>query len=358
MNLPADSVAFVAALNECIHASPLLHPVCGRNADILGAWGAVAPRIGHGPALIGDERVTFRGGLELISKSLVLDPLYPRVAQGKPPGFFDVNCVLAAAAAMFWGRRNAIIETTEALERILADSDLGDDLPAGLLRPPFPATYLRFGDAFRQAAGPAPRLERPDLCHLQGVYVFETVHPNKRAMTLVPIFILEDTREFAANALEIGIDDEAAPLDQLVQQVAPRDGVDRSDHFVTLAGIVVKVFLYMDLAETVRAEERHFSFARERLDRIGPKKAAKLQRQLHDLYDRIVLGPQEIHAPVHGHGEVSPHLRRGHFRMQPHGPKSSLRKVIFMAPTWIRADRLAKSPEPVKPTTAPWLGEG
>ncbi|MGB7988144.1 MAG: hypothetical protein WCF44_02030 [Candidatus Methylophosphatis roskildensis] len=54
-----------------------------------------------------------------------------------------------------------------------------------------------------------------------------------------------------------------------------------------------------------------------------------------------MLGPQQIH--LHGHGEVSPHLRRGHFRMQPHGPQMSLRKVIFIAPTWVRADRLASS---------------
>jgi hypothetical protein len=40
------------------------------------------------------------------------------------------------------------------------------------------------------------------------------------------------------------------------------------------------------------------------------------------------------------HGELSPHLQRGHFRPEPYGPQSSMRKVIFLAPTWVRADGL------------------
>ena len=79
----------------------------------------------------------------------------------------------------------------------------------------------------------------------------------------------------------------------------------------------------------------------DKLARLGPKKAAKLRRELPDLYDRIIVGPKEI--PGHSHGEVSPHLRRGHFRIQPHGPHNSLRKVIFVAPVWVRADKLGPS---------------
>lgn len=38
--------------------------------------------------------------------------------------------------------------------------------------------------------------------------------------------------------------------------------------------------------------------------------------------------------------EVSPYWRRGHFPMQTFGPQHSLRKVIFIAPTLVSADRL------------------
>lgn len=41
--------------------------------------------------------------------------------------------------------------------------------------------------------------------------------------------------------------------------------------------------------------------------------------------------------------EVRGHGRRPHFRMQPHGPQSSLRKVSFIGPTIVRPDRLGLS---------------
>lgn len=36
---------------------------------------------------------------------------------------------------------------------------------------------------------------------------------------------------------------------------------------------------------------------------------------------------------------LSTHFRRGHFRRQPYGPESSLRKTIFVAPTMVNADK-------------------
>jgi hypothetical protein len=50
-------------------------------------------------------------------------------------------------------------EPTGALEKMLIASDLGDDLPADVFRPPFPATYIPFGETFGQAAIPAIPIE-------------------------------------------------------------------------------------------------------------------------------------------------------------------------------------------------------
>ena len=78
-----------------------------------------------------------------------------------------------------------------------------------------------------------------------------------------------------------------------------------------------------------------------RLQGMGPRKAAKLRRQTKRLYDRVVLGPDTLPAHLRGaSGEMSPHWRRGHFRMLAHGLRLSLRKVMFISPTIVRADRL------------------
>lgn len=63
-----------------------------------------------------------------------------------------------------------------------------------------------------------------------------------------------------------------------------------------------------------------------------------MQRQGSKSYNRIVLGPQALLDS--SHGELSTHWRRGHFRMQPHDPENSLRKVMLSALTVVRADRL------------------
>ena len=63
---------------------------------------------------------------------------------------------------------------------------------------------------------------------------------------------------------------------------------------------------------------------------------------------RYIVGPAsvvdwagETAGQLGAHGELSAHCRRGHLRLQPYGPKSSLRKVLFIAPTVVRADQLA-----------------
>jgi hypothetical protein len=65
------------------------------------------------------------------------------------------------------------------------------------------------------------------------------------------------------------------------------------------------------------------------------------------LYDRYIVGPAVLDAEAARstqadgeNGEVRGHWRRAHFRMQPHGPNSSLRKLAFIGPTIVRPDRL------------------
>lgn len=340
---PRDSLAFFTALNACGRArGAQLHPICARNCGVLAAWTALESKFLESPlSVIGRVSRNYEDNLRLLGESVARDPLWQqgRINVGNDPRNIEATLAQATAPMMFWARRNALIEPTDALERILVDSDLGEDLPATLFRPPVPACFIRFGTAFQEAVVPAPA--RPDFgAHiLQGAYVFESVRTEQRALTLVPIYLMREPARFAAGRIEMIIGDETDSLEQIVRTICERAGGEQGEHLESVARIVTKVFLYMGLGQATQVEQRDYSAARERLGRLGPKKAARLQRQIADLYDRIVLGPQQIH--LHGHGEVSPHLRRGHFRMQPHGPQMSLRKLMFIAPTWVRADKLA-----------------
>jgi hypothetical protein len=96
--------------------------------------------------------------------------------------------------------------------------------------------------------------------------------------------------------------------------------------------------LYMQTPNAVRIDEMRDDEAVARLSRVGSKKASRIERRLASRYNRIIVGPAQI--TVHMGGEVAPHWRRGHMRMQAHGPQFSRRKLIFIAPALIRADRL------------------
>jgi hypothetical protein len=250
--------------------------------------------------------------------------------------------MLTTAALMFWARPHAILEATDALENLLVNSDLGDDLPVGLIRPPVPACYIKFGQAFQDAVFTTPHHQSLGKNRLQGVYVFEAVRKGQRALTFVPIFEFDKYSQVSAAILPMLIDDEEESAKQCIDDaIALENAPSLLEHYQSVVQICTKVFLYMNASQSMQLDDQSYTLAEKQLSNYGPKKFAKRRQQIAHLYDRILVGPQTL-AQLEGdeHSEVSPHMRRGHFRLQPHGPQQSLRKVIFIAPTWIRADRL------------------
>ena len=106
---------------------------------------------------------------------------------------------------------------------------------------------------------------------------------------------------------------------------------------------LVKVFLYLGLKDARKTSCTEYSTALKQLATRGPKKQAKIQRRLEALYDRVTVGPASMPPPPLADdmaAQVAPHWRRGHFRLQAHGPARSERRLIFVAPILVRADKL------------------
>lgn len=66
-------------------------------------------------------------------------------------------------------------------------------------------------------------------------------------------------------------------------------------------------------------------------------KKRKLQKRLDRKYDYILINPAVSSGLCHGGtgNTVSPHFRRGHFRLQHYGPRWSMDKLIFIDPCFI-----------------------
>ncbi|MDJ1167692.1 hypothetical protein QHI69_37880 (plasmid) [Burkholderia gladioli pv. gladioli] len=109
----------------------------------------------------------------------------------------------------------------------------------------------------------------------------------------------------------------------------------------------IKMLLYLATGEAQVIHDRAYSDASRNLGGLGKRRRAERLAQIELLYDRHVVGPPVLdelrHEPSSGHDahrEVRGHWRRPHFKMQPHGPQRSLRKLVFIGPTVVRPDRL------------------
>lgn len=343
-HIPRESVALFRSLNACITLGSLAHPIEARNAQLLPAWQARGrhfegmTRASWAESLMATTDRSFEQNVDLLRGAISDDPAWrldiAKRGGGAVPD--DALLVLPTAALMFWSRPRVFIEATDVLEQLLVNSDLGDDLPVGLFRPPMPACFIRFGTAFQKAIVPAPHSDRFGEYRLQGVYVFDSQGPQNRTLAFIPIFEFPGISKFGSSSADLIISDATYSLNTHVQDIF--QNTNEGPHFASIVQIVAKVFFYMQQPQVVRVEEHAYTTAQDQLTRLGAKKTAKLQRQIPRLYDRVVLGPHE--ALGQDQGELSPHMRRGHFRLQPYGPQSSLRKVIFVAPTWVRPDKL------------------
>jgi hypothetical protein len=243
-----------------------------------------------------------------------------------------------------------VIESTKALEQLLLASDLNDDLPAHLFMPPYPAIYLHFTPYAAHALRVSLKADGV-YADIHGVFcVTETGTDGVRHYCLMAVLSHSDTN---GNLIGINLTLQGGENDTLNDAIA-RAGGDKphlNEWHQHMVSMVAKVFLYMGMKDSRQVAHTPHKDTLSRLALVGNKKHAKLSRQVERLYDSIRVGPDGLPDDLHGgagdHQGVAPHWRRGHFRMQAHGPKSALRKMIFMMPTLIGKDRLGQQEAPV-----------
>lgn len=109
----------------------------------------------------------------------------------------------------------------------------------------------------------------------------------------------------------------------------------------------IKMLLYLAVRDAHVVRDRAYTGASRDLKGLGKRRRTERLAEIELLYDRYIAGPAVLDleaAPSPStdgeNGGVRGHWRRAHFRMQPHGPNSSLRKLTFIGPTIVRPDRL------------------
>ena len=353
---PALRVAFIKTLEAWL--PPYRHlplPVRFRASGALAAWLAVfdvVPSTAEAHELLADPIMP-----PGVSHSVFLLAMQPLITI--PAYTYDnaepwVQNVLKLSSGMlaFWLRPNVIYEPTLALGGLLGGVDMSQDLPMQLLRPTVSTLCI------------VPPWQQRHLCaDASAIQIFSHTattaqHPAKRGLT----WVVQKANSKIIDVLELllPVKDENATLESvLARAMAPADGHTIADglerevadaymrEWKLVLDYSVKILLYLNLEEAVIREHKPYTAAPKEFPGLGRRKREARMAEVNQLYDRCIVGPAsaaqwagEQAKQLGENGQVSAHWRRGHFRLQPHGPQSSLRKVLFIMPTVVRADRL------------------
>jgi hypothetical protein len=285
-----------------------------------------------------------------------------------------------------------ILKVAPTLQGLLAESDLDQGLPSRFFRAPYPLAYVEF-------ARPNPwRLpnRQSGLHECEGVYVgsyqLPAGHPmlanpvRNRALKLDPnqparaielvitgspagkahaaddasqnlLLLIQDEDECLNTVLERHIAFYNDPAAYSSPGMMPLDAAEMR----TLAPIVselAKVLVYLNLPEAELVPTRERTDLERRLKGRGPKKAARLKRQLGTAYDHILVGPSveaehEAASARSDTGEpgaqVRPHWRRGHFRRVRHGEGRSEMRMAWIKPVLVNGSGIATGAVKTKP---------
>ncbi|KWN10831.1 hypothetical protein [Burkholderia ubonensis] len=341
---------FLVAVDSTMRTDRALPPARAARVGLIPAWrawvDALRRRDGEVPAgftLCADSDYGPPQAGEALTQLLVEATRVHNPARHERLQQWEVQklATLGMAAGLYLARPHAVIEPTAALQHWLVRTDIGSDIPASLFRLPMPAVFVRFGAEMAEAVDAALWAHIDTPVTTIGVYVFDTRVGSRRDLVFIPIGVKATPRPDQCDLpviVQLIFTEERDPLMARVASTSSGEGRLEAEDLKPAMEMCIKVMLYLQTAGAVRSDEMRGDDTMARLTRVGNRKVSRIERQLASRYNRIIVGPARIEQ--HAGGEISPHWRRGHLRMQPHGPQNSLRKLIFIAPTLIRADRL------------------
>lgn len=244
----------------------------------------------------------------------------------------------------------------DALVELLEQTDLTPEVPLETLRLPFPRMYLELGRS-RTLQTKLPNVEtglhalegaycetgtHPELG--DGLYLMFTGSPLGKAdplddATLGVFFPRRDGKTSLTEAVHASFGRSAELAQELALLPTPAYFVS---YAVECLLLLAKALLYIGMPE---ARQTWFPERATALRALGAKKStaklAKARRRVAGLRDYTLIQAAVPHLAGEQPSEtgrgVRAHWRRGHYRMQPHGPASSLRKLLFVQPMLVAA---------------------
>lgn len=269
-------------------------------------------------------------------------------SNGSPTLFRSTHDRVRAHGTLCWQMFDAcegvLFEPTPPLHHLLDDAFIAEDVPVGTIELPAdtmciipdPSWWGHRGGLdvimlFRRGPGSHSGYATSDVIN---VMFWTDVRAEDWLETGYIAIPLDDPQKTIRQFL----DDIGTDLTQ--KQQADADTIATTvQHWRRVLDYSIKMLLYLATGEAQVVQDRAYTTAPREFGGLGKRKRTERLAQIEMLYDRHVIGPAVLDAapapssPSDGvHREVRGHWRRPHFKMQPHGPQRSLRKLVFIGP--------------------------
>ncbi|WP_459204777.1 hypothetical protein ACQVRY_10210 [Ralstonia pseudosolanacearum] len=323
-------------------------PVRYRASGAIEAWKQLRQATGSSGAEFSRLLVT-EGVAHLLEKF----ETYIRTSTGRSlSAVTDASGMWHAKRSVVWqafsASDGALYEPTPAMHRLLDASYIADDVPVGLIQLPANALCIIPDPSWWDHDGgiEAITIVRHEQatdgqCHGWLSFMAWTHH--------------RQCAHRSANVLQLSLANPQRTIRSLLEEVVPQEGrIDAEpgaqnarEYWAQVLDYAIKMLLYLTVRDAQVVYDRAYTDASRTFSGLGKRKRAERLAEIEQLYDRHIVGPAILDmelscsVPSDGpHREVRGHWRRPHFKMQPHGPHSSLRKLAFVGPTIVRPDRL------------------
>ena len=320
-------------------------PVRYRAAGAIDAWSQFRKAAGRA----GAEADSLLSDVPLASLLRIFPELIECLTQRRLEQMVGPVQASMALQSLIWqvfaARQGALYEPTPALHQLLDASYIADDVPVGMINLPADSMCIIPDPSWWEKGACAIALFKQSaerdgkLCPMISCV---TISRRKRPDVGVRTMVFDLRLDAPEKTILQDLEDACA-----VARGEGEDAEESREHWRSMLDYVVKMLLYLSVRDAHVVHDRAYTNAPRDLSGLGRRKREERLAEIEQLYDRHIVGPAILDAeavsslPSDGdHHEVRGHWRRPHFRMQPHGPNSSLRKLAFIGPTIVRPDRL------------------
>lgn len=260
-----------------------------------------------------------------------------------------------------------ILTTSNILDEVLEQTEIGDDVPVDYLRPPFKTCYIEFTEDRSSSLKVYNESTHEHI--LEGVYISETqiepgtiemeryngssaVDVNKPLRILELMFtgsplgkahVEDDTLRVQGFYIQDGMRTIKQELSRVEEKYGGDDDFAGDIRYLSeTLNHMAKVLLFINCKQYRDTAFNERKDLRKKINTLkGIGKIRKFEDKLRKTYDRVVISPAdniiyETDAGMDHSKSVKgkrTHWRKGHFRMQPYGPGASKRKILFIEPT-------------------------